>query len=80
MLLTGPPIAVYRELQVRSFAYMLLMPGDPGYDAMFSLTADLPTVGHGVRRVITNTAGIRRAWAACPLIAAIDELAENGGR
>ena len=74
----GSPIAVYRELQVRSFAYMLLMPGDPGYDEMSSLTEDLPTVGRGVRRVITNTAGIRRAWATSPLITAINELTENG--
>ncbi len=70
----GPPIAVYRELQVRSFAYMLLMPGDPGYDEMFSLTEDLPTVGRGVRRVITNTAGIRRAWSMCPLITEINKF------
>ena len=65
----GPPIAVYRELQVRSFAYMLLMPGDPGYDEMFALTEDLPTVGRGVRRVITNTLTIRRVWPASPLVA-----------
>ena len=73
----GPPIAIYRELQVRSFAYMLLMPGDPGYDEMFALTEDLPAVGRGVRRVITNTSGIRRVWAAFPLVTAIDELVED---
>ena len=73
----GPPIAIYRELQVRSFAYMLLMPGDPGYDEMFALTEDLPAVGRGVRRVITNTSGIRRVWAASPLVTAIDELVED---
>ena len=75
----GPPIAVYRELQVRSFAYMLLMPGDPGYDAMFSLTEDLPTVGRGVRRVITNTHDIRCVWATSPLITVINEPVENNG-
>ena len=73
----GPPIAVYRELQVRSFAYMLLMPGDPGYDEMFALTEDLPTIGRGVRRVITNTPGIRRVWATSPLITAINEPVES---
>lgn len=72
----GSPIAVYRELQVRSFAYMLLMPGDPGYAEMLALTGDLPTVGSGVPRVITNAAGIRRFWAASPLVTAINELAE----
>ena len=75
----GPPIAVYRELQVRSFAYMLLMPGDPGYAGMLALTEALPTVGSGVPRVITNAAGIRRVWAASPLITEIDRLTENGG-
>ena len=73
----GPPIAVYRELQVRSLAYMLLMPGDPGYDEMFALTEDLPTIGRGVRRVITNTHDIRRVWAASPLITAINEPVES---
>ena len=73
----GPPIAIYRELQVRSFAYMLLMPGDPGYAEMLALTGDLPTVGSGVPRVITNTSCIRGVWAACPLVTAIDELVEN---
>ena len=73
----GPPIAVYRELQVRSFAYMLLMPGDPGYDEMFALTEDLPTVGRGVRRVITNTPGIYRVWATSPLITAVNEFTES---
>ena len=73
----GPPIAVYRELQVRSFAYMLLIPGDPGYDEMFALTEDLPTIGRGVRRVITNTPGIRRVWATSPLITAINEPVES---
>ena len=70
----GPPIAVYRELQVRSFAYMLLMPGDLGYDEMFTLTEELPTVGSGLRRVITDTETIRGAWAASPLVTAINEF------
>ena len=76
---SGRPIAVYRELQVRSFAYMLLMPGDPGYDEMFALTEDedLQKVGRGVPRVFTDTSRIRRFWAACPLVTAIDELVEN---
>ena len=73
----GPPIAVYRELQARSFAYMLLMPGEPGYDAMYALTETLPKVGRGVSRVIADSAGIRGAWATSPLIRAIDALAEN---
>ncbi len=68
----GPPIAVYRELHARSFAYMLLMPGDPGYDAMFELTETLPPVGRGLPRVITDSDNIRSAWPTSPLITAID--------
>ena len=74
---TGPPIAVFRELQARSFAYMLLMPGDPGYTEMFTLTETLPTVGRGVPRVITDRAAVEDAWPTSPLIAAIDAIARN---
>lgn len=69
---SGPPIAVYRELHARSFAYMLLMPGDPGYDAMFELTETGTTVGPGARRVITDRDDILNAWPTSPLIRAID--------
>ena len=44
---TGRPVAVYRELQARSFAYMLLMPGDPGHEEMQALTECLPSIGRG---------------------------------
>lgn len=72
------PIALYRELQVRSFAYMLLFPGEPGHSEMLRLTQTLPSLGHGVSRVITESARIRDAWPACPLIKAIDALVEQG--
>ena len=68
----GPPIAVYRELHARSFAYMLLMPGDPGYDAMFALNETGATVGPGARRVIVDRDAIRDAWPTSPPITAID--------
>ena len=68
----GPPVAVYRELQVRSFVYMLLMPGDSGYSEMLNLNERLPRVGQGVRRCITESARIRDAWPDCPLITMID--------
>lgn len=67
----GKPVVVYRELQVRSFAYMLLMPGDSGYPAMLNLTESLPSVGRGVPRCITESARIRDAWPTCPLLTAI---------
>ena len=64
----GRPVVVYRKLQARSFAYMLLMPGAPGHEEMFSLTESHRSVGRGVPRVMTTSAGIRDAWATCPLI------------
>ena len=70
----GRPIALYREQHARSFFYMVLMPGEPGYEAMFVLTEDLDNVGRGMPRVITDTATIRDVWPECPLITAIDAL------
>jgi len=64
---SGRPIAVFRELQARSFAYMLLMPGDPGHREMTRLLRQVESIGRGVPRVITTIADLRRAWPACPL-------------
>lgn len=72
----GRPVAVFRELQVRSFAYMLLMPGEPGHDEMSALTGTLESVGPGVPRVVTDGGAVRGAWPACPLVTAIDAPAE----
>ena len=78
----GRPVAVYRELQARSFAYMLLMPGDPGYKEMCMLTKNLPSIGQRrgrvVPRVIANSDDIRSVWATCPLVTAINQNVENG--
>jgi hypothetical protein len=77
----GPPIAVFRELQARSFAYMLLMPGDRGYAELSRLNAEHEAIGRGHRRIVTDLASVRDAWPQCPLITAIDALAvpANGG-
>ena len=74
----GRPVAVYRELQARSFAYMLLMPRDPGHKEMYTLTERLPKIGRGRPRAIANSTDIRDSWAACPLLTAIDRNVENG--
>ena len=73
----GRPVIVCRELQLRSFAYMLLMPGEPGHSEMLNLTKILPSVGQGASRCITESVRIRGAWPACPLITAIDALPER---
>ncbi len=77
----GPPIVVFRELQARSFAYMLLMPGEPGYDQMNAVNAALEPIGKGFRRVMVGLDVVRAAWPTCPLVVLIDELALplNGG-
>lgn len=64
----GPPIAVFSELQVRSFAYMLLLPGEAGYQELLSLTTDLPKVGAGLPRVIGKVEEIQERWSRCPLL------------
>lgn len=63
----GPPIAIFRELQVRTFEYMLLLPGEPGYAEMLRLTKELPSVGKGLPRVITDVATAKGRWPNCPL-------------
>ena len=46
------PIALFKELQVRTFDYMLLLPSDPGYDEMWHLNQNLEPIGKGFRRNI----------------------------
>ena len=74
----GRPIAVFRELQTRSFTYMLLMPGEAGYNAMSELLENHENVGRvfrNVRRVFATRTEIRGVWPECPLVTAIDTLA-----
>ncbi|MBN2022581.1 MAG: phospholipase D family protein [Pirellulales bacterium] len=61
------PVAVFREVQVRTFHYMLLMPKDAGYQPMLRLTQKLPNLGRGLPRVLTDVATVKHAWPACPL-------------
>ena len=63
-----PPIAIFREVQVRTFRYMIVMPGEPGYQEMLGLTQTLPRLGRGLPRVPTDVNIVRAAWPACPLI------------
>lgn len=68
------PVVVMRERQVRAFDYMLLMPGDPGYDKMLDLTTTLPKVGKGHPRIITDRATVAASWPNCPLLLEDEEL------
>jgi HKD family nuclease len=64
----GVPIALFRELHARSFEYMLTFPDEPGYSELYRLTGELPSVGKGLRRVITDTATLAQTWPQCPLV------------
>lgn len=63
----GVPIAVFRELQLRTFEYTLLMPDDAGYDAMLELSEELESIGKGHRRVVTDLGTVVDRWDDCPL-------------
>lgn len=65
---TGRPIGVFRELQARVFAYMLLLPGDAGYEQMLAMLVERPSLGRGVRRVIAHLRDIEGKWPTSPLL------------
>lgn len=62
-----PPILLTLEVALRRFRFMLLMPGDDGFEEMKQLNASLEPVGRGHRRVITTLAKVELRWPACPL-------------
>ncbi|MDA2925668.1 phospholipase D family protein [Acidobacteria bacterium AH-259-G07] len=64
----SPPIAVFKELQVRTFEYIVLMPGENGYNEMLNLTRTQPSAGKGLPRAITTESIVQQAWPTCPLI------------
>lgn len=66
----APPLLIFRERQVRSFDYVLVMPDEPAYVELFRLSQTLPTIGKGMRRAITDLATLERAWPTSPLLAA----------
>jgi len=63
----GVPVVVFVKVQTRTFQYLMLFPGDPGFAEMYDLTQTLPNLGRGHRRVITTAENLRRVWPECPL-------------
>ena len=61
------PLLLFFERQLRTFDYLLLMPGDTGYEQVSDLSNDLPPLGRGLRRSITDTRTLSQTWAECPL-------------
>ena len=64
----GCPLLVFRERQLRTYDYMLLMPGEHGHELLTDLSNRLPSPGKGVPRPITDMANLAQAWPDCPLL------------
>jgi hypothetical protein len=63
----GVPLLAVLELDLRTFRYVLLLPGDGGYGPMLQLNHQLASVGRGLPRVITTLDEVELRWPACPL-------------
>ena len=61
------PLAVILEIDTRSFRYQTLMPGEQGHDPMYKLTEQLPSIGRGLRRVLTTLDEVELRWPGCRL-------------
>lgn len=63
----GVPILLVLELDPRTFRYRALMPGGSGYAEMLQLSNDLPKIGRGHRRGITNLDEVELRWPGAGL-------------
>ncbi len=64
----GKPIIVLREVGVRNFLYMLIMPDEQPYNSLISFLNENESLGKGVKRVITDSVHLRDIWQDCPLV------------
>ena len=65
----GRPIIVLREVGVRNFLYMLLLPSDAPYNGILSFLDANASVGKGtMKRVITDSTHLKDIWNDCPLV------------
>lgn len=64
------PILIFRERQLRTHDYMLLMPGDDGYGRILNLSESdhLASPGRGLPRPEIDMGELARAWPDCPLL------------
>ena len=62
------PLIVFYERQLRTFDYLLLMPGDDGHSRLLELSNTLPSPGRGLPRVVTDIPTLSNAWPQCPLL------------
>lgn len=73
----GRPLLIFRELRLRCYDYMILLPGEHGYGAVLDLTNRLPSPGGGLPRPITDMASLAGAWPECPLLHVSDAQSED---
>lgn len=64
----GAPIILLREVAVRNFMYMLILPSDECYNSINSFLLQSESVGKGFKRVITDSATLKNIWSTCPLV------------
>ena len=67
------PLIVFLERQLRSYDYLLLMPGHAGYERLLNLSNNLPSPGRGLPRPLTDIPTLSHAWPDCPLLQAATE-------
>lgn len=70
----GRPLLVFRERQLRTFDYMLVMPEEDGYGPLMELTERQPSIGRGFRRVITDMNTLAEYWPDCALLTSGDAV------
>jgi hypothetical protein len=63
----GRPILLVLELSIRHFRYLLLLPGEGGYEEMLVLNQSFPSIGQGVPRIISYLDEVELRWPSCPL-------------
>lgn len=62
------PIIVLREMGVRNFLYMLILPGDDPFDSLQEFLNENESVGKGLKRVITDAEALKEVWPDSPLV------------
>ncbi len=63
----GKPIIVLKEVGVRNFLYMLILPDDEPFSDLREFLENNPSVGKGLNRVITDSETLAGIWNNCPL-------------
>jgi hypothetical protein len=63
----GVPLLLVLELDLRTFRYQALMPGQSGYNEMRQLNHELPSIGKGLPRGLATLDEVELRWPGCKL-------------